>query len=71
METPGPRFAAGFEEVAWTKDVSDPYPAGSNARTVAEFARREFERRGVTAGALKACDPEGRDHTRLEGLLKV
>lgn len=47
------------------------YRLDSWARAVAEDARRRLEAEGVPVQALMACDEEGRDRTRLGGLLKL
>lgn len=55
----------------WRADVELRYPPQSTARKIADRARREFERDGVPERELQACDPEGRDGTRLGGCLKI
>jgi hypothetical protein len=47
------------------------YPGSSRARTVADGARREFERDGIPEHELRLCESEGPEGTRLESCLKV
>jgi hypothetical protein len=67
----GRRLPAVFPAGVWAADVEGRYRASSRARTVAEQARRTFERDGVPESALQACEPEGPGGTRLDGCLKV
>jgi hypothetical protein len=70
MATSRGRVPARFDDEPFGLDT-DRYPSDSRARDVAELARRRFEDEGVPVRALMACDEEGRDGTRLGGLLKV
>ena len=71
MQTSGPRFAASFDERAWSEDVAASYGEGSRARAAAVDARRQFERQGVPASTLQACEEDGRDRTRLGNAVKT
>lgn len=70
MATSRGRVPARFDDEPFALD-SGRYRLGSRARAVAEEARRRFEAEGVPVPALVACEEEGRDRTRLGGLLKV
>ena len=71
MATSRAHFVVRFDPRAWAEDVGDRYAERSGARRVAERARREFERHGVAAGALQACDHSARDGTRLGNCVKA
>jgi hypothetical protein len=70
MSSSGARIEARFDEEPFALDV-DRYRRGSPARRVADAARRRFERDGVPLGLLLSCAEEGRDRTRLGGLVKI
>jgi hypothetical protein len=70
MATAGGRVPARFDDEPFALDIGR-YRLDSWARAVAEEARRRFGAEGVPVRALLACDEEGRDRTRLGGLLKV
>lgn len=61
---------ADFDDEAFALDL-ERYPDGSLARRVAEAARAEFERDGVSLQSVRTCAADGRDGTRLAGALKV
>jgi hypothetical protein len=61
---------ADFDDEAFALDL-ERYPDGSLARRVAEAARAEFERDGVSLESVRTCAAEGRDGPRLAGALKV
>jgi hypothetical protein len=67
----GRRLRAAFPAGVWAADVDARYPSSSRARTVADGARREFERDGVPERELQLCEPEGPEGTRLDGCLKL
>jgi hypothetical protein len=67
----GRRLKAVFPAGVWATDVKARYPGSSRARTVADGARRQFERDGVPERELQLCEPEGPEGTRLDGCLKV
>lgn len=62
------RFPVYVDEETFTEDLEHATPAG---RQVAERARSRLETEGIAAGELRACDPEGRDGTRLGGCVKI
>jgi hypothetical protein len=53
----------------WAEEV-ERLRLGGKARTSAIVARAEIERPGARI-AMRACEPEGRDGTRLAGCAKV
>ncbi len=57
-----------FDDAAWGEDLTCATAAGGE---VAEAARRAYEQDGVPLAQLRACDPEGRDGTRLQNCVKV
>jgi hypothetical protein len=54
-----------FDDQRFGEDLQRP---GSE---IALAARRAYEQEGVPISALRACDEEGRDSTKLPGCLKV
>jgi hypothetical protein len=50
---------ADFDDEAFALDL-ERYPDGSLARRVAEAARAEFERDGVSLESVRTCAAEGR-----------
>jgi len=67
----GRRLRAVFPVGVWAGDVESRYAASSRARSVAEEARRNFERDGVPGRELQACEAEGPEGTQLADCLKV
>lgn len=63
----GARFSAVFDDGWWDADLR---LLSAPQRAAAERARRDAEAHGVQTAALHACDPEGRDGTRLGGCVK-
>jgi hypothetical protein len=57
-----------WDEVAWEQDLAS---ATARARDVAESTRRRLERDGQDVRALRPCDAEGPDGTRLPNCLKI
>ncbi|HSS43649.1 MAG TPA: hypothetical protein VLK37_13990 [Solirubrobacterales bacterium] len=57
-----------FNEGAFAEDTMRSGRAGADAL---RKARSEFERAGVEIKALRRCDPEGRDGTKLPACFKV
>ena len=57
-----------FDEAAWSQDLRDSTDGG---RAAATKIRTELERDGQPAGALLACDEEGRDGTSLPECVKI
>jgi len=57
-----------IDTAQWEHDFSR---ASNRGRLVAQQARRAWERGGVALSALRACDPEGRDGTRLPNCVKA
>lgn len=70
MATARGRVPARFDDGPFGVDTGR-YQLDSWACAVAEEARRRLEAEGVAVQALMACDEEGRDRTRLGGLLKL
>ncbi len=68
MPTSEPRWPARFDADLLDEHLARSTPAG---RTAGETARREYERDGIPQSHLKACEPEGRDGTRLPDSVKV
>ena len=64
---PGERFA--FDEIVWEDEVGR-FDDRADARGAATRAREEIERSGSRI-AVRACDAEGSDGTRLVGCAKV
>ena len=67
MLTSEPRFPARFAPAGFEEDVAGSNDAGA---TVAQAARREYERDGIPRSHLKPCDAEGRDGTNLAECVK-
>ena len=63
-----PRFPVRFDDDAFAEDLAYASPAG---RRVGQVERTRLEREGIAAADLRACSPEGRDGTRLGGLVKT
>lgn len=57
-----------FSEGAFAEDTMRSGRAGAKAL---REARSQFEREGVELKALRRCDPEGRDGTKLPACFKV
>jgi hypothetical protein len=68
VSTSGVRFPARFDPDAWETDLARSTPAG---RAAAENAKRDYAKNGVPREHLQACDPEGRDGTRLPHCVKA
>jgi hypothetical protein len=62
------RFPVLFDEEAFTEDVSHASAAG---RDVAVRERARLEQGGIAVSELRACEPEGREGTRLPGCVKT
>jgi len=62
------RLAAAFDDETFALAVRRY--RDSRGRRVAQTARAQFEGRGVPLDDLMHCEPEGRDGTRLGGLLR-
>jgi hypothetical protein len=60
MPTSEPRWPARFDDLL-DEHLARSTPAG----------RREYERDGIPQSHLKACEPEGRDGTKLPDSVKV
>jgi hypothetical protein len=57
-----------FNEGAFSEDTMRSGRAGAEAL---REARSQFERDGVEIKALRRCDPEGRDGTKLQASFKI
>lgn len=57
-----------FDELAFSEDLGHSTTAG---RRVARDARLRMERDGIAASALRPCQPDGRDGTRLSNCVKI
>jgi hypothetical protein len=57
-----------FDDLLFAEDMSHATVAG---RRVATDARRELERDGADTAKLLACQPQGRDGTRLPRCVKL
>lgn len=65
------RVRAVFPAGVWAADVERRYPVSSRPRTVAEHARRAFERDGIPERALQACKADGPEGSQLADCLKL
>jgi hypothetical protein len=63
-----PRFRVRFDPDALAEDLHHATRVG---RQVGERERDRLEREGIAPGQLYACQPEGRDGTRLAGCIKT
>ena len=66
----GRRVAVVIDPSVW-REEGERLDARSSARAAAERERRRLESDGVSEDLLERCDAEGRDGTRLAGLLKA
>jgi hypothetical protein len=69
MSAKGPVFPVAFDELAIAEDLARLGDAGAAA--LAELAREVERLGGLPRERLMACEPEGRDGTRLGGCVKT
>ena len=69
MSAEGPVFPVAFDEFAMAEDLARLGRTGSAA--FAEFVREIDRLGGLPRERLLACEPEGRDGTRLGGCAKT
>ncbi|CAN5464335.1 hypothetical protein BH20ACT18_BH20ACT18_05710 [soil metagenome] len=61
-------FDVVFDDARLNEDLEHASAAG---RSVGHAARRRLVRDGIAASALRPCEPEARDGTRLPGSVKT
>jgi hypothetical protein len=64
----GATFDVAFDDARLNEDLEH---VGAAGRPVGEAAHRRLAREGIAASALRPCDPDGRDGTRLSGCVKT